>query len=85
MEATVFTGWIYDHVQPHAAGLKVAASDLKPAVAAVLGGKLSDSQGYQTAIGSTDLSTPRTGETHKTSAASVVLIGKDKRVLWSAP
>jgi len=24
MEATVFTGWIYDHLQPHAAGLKVA-------------------------------------------------------------
>jgi hypothetical protein len=26
MEATVFTGWIYDHLQPHAAALKVAAS-----------------------------------------------------------
>jgi transposase len=24
MEATVFTGWIYDHLQPHAAALKVA-------------------------------------------------------------
>src|SRR5215469_16462610 len=24
MEGTVFTGWIYDHLQPHAAGLKVA-------------------------------------------------------------
>jgi len=23
MEATVFTGWIYDHLQPHAAALKV--------------------------------------------------------------
>jgi hypothetical protein len=23
-EATVFTGWIYDHLQPHAAALKVA-------------------------------------------------------------
>ena len=24
MEATVFTGWIYDHLHPHAAALKVA-------------------------------------------------------------
>ena len=24
MEATVFTGWIYDHLQPHARALKVA-------------------------------------------------------------
>jgi transposase len=24
MEATVFTGWIYDHLKPYAAGLKVA-------------------------------------------------------------
>jgi transposase len=24
MEATIFTGWIYDHLKPHAAGLKVA-------------------------------------------------------------
>jgi transposase len=23
MEAAVFTGWIYDHLKPHAAGLKV--------------------------------------------------------------
>src|SRR5262250_1123527 len=24
MEATMFSGWIYDHLKPHAAGLKVA-------------------------------------------------------------
>jgi len=24
MEATMFTGWIYDHLKPHAATLKVA-------------------------------------------------------------
>src|SRR5215472_522366 len=24
MEATVFSGWIYDHLRPHAVGLKVA-------------------------------------------------------------
>jgi len=46
---------------------------------------LSDKEGFMTAIGNTDLVTPRTGETHKTSAASVVLFGKDQKVLWSAP
>ena len=46
---------------------------------------LSDGEGFQTTIGRTDLLTPRTGESHKTSAASVVLLGKDRTVLWSAP
>jgi hypothetical protein len=46
---------------------------------------LLDKQNYMTVIGSADLVTPSTGETHKTSAASVVLFGKDKNVLWSAP
>ena len=39
----------------------------------------------KTVIGSIDLETPRTGETHKTSAASVVLFDKDKQVVWQAP
>ncbi|GEM_PF-1661513 len=41
--------------------------------------------GFQTIIGSTALVTPSTGETHRTSAASVVLLGKGGKVLWSAP
>jgi len=46
---------------------------------------LSDSNGFQAVLGSTDLVTPQTGEKHKTSAASLVLFGKDGKVLWSAP
>jgi len=46
---------------------------------------LFDKQGFSTIIGSTDLETPRTGETHKTSAASIVLSGKDGKTLWTAP
>ena len=46
---------------------------------------LDDASGFATEIGVTDLVTPATGETHETSAASVVLLGKDKKVLWSAP
>src|ERR1700729_1298497 len=34
MEATVFTGWIYDHLQPHAAALKVAPPLMLRAIAA---------------------------------------------------
>ena len=34
MRATVFTGWIYDHLQPHAAALKVAHPLMLRAIAA---------------------------------------------------
>ena len=47
--------------------------------------ELSNDEGFRTTIGSAQLVTPRTGETHKTSAASVVLFDKDKKVLWQAP
>jgi hypothetical protein len=40
---------------------------------------------YRTEIGSTDLLIPSTGETHRTSAASVVLFDKNGKVIWSAP
>ena len=33
-EATIFTGWIYDHLKPHAAGLKVAHPLMLKAIAA---------------------------------------------------
>ena len=35
MEATMFTGWIYDHLKPHAAALKVAHPLMLRAIAAV--------------------------------------------------
>ena len=46
---------------------------------------LTDGKDYETDIGNTDLLSPRTGVARSTSAASVVLLGKDKKVLWSAP
>lgn len=49
MEATIFTGWIYDHLKPHAAALKVAHPLMLRAIAAskekndrVDAGKLAD-------------------------------------------
>lgn len=46
---------------------------------------VSDFHGFRAVIGHTDLETPRTGESHKTSAASIVLFGKDGKALWTAP
>lgn len=34
MEATIFTGWIYDHLLPHAAAVKVAHPGMLRATAA---------------------------------------------------
>jgi transposase len=34
MEATIFTGWIYDHLVPHAAQVKVAHPLMLRAIAA---------------------------------------------------
>jgi len=45
---------------------------------------LSDKAGLQAVIGAANVQTPR-GETLPTSAATIVLFGKDKHVLWSAP
>jgi hypothetical protein len=46
---------------------------------------VSDTQGFKAAMGTQELVTPRTGEEHKTSAASLILFDKDKNVLWKAP
>lgn len=48
---------------------------------------LADGRGYSTEIGTTSLVTPNTGETHQTSAASIVMFGNGKKhhVIWEAP
>jgi hypothetical protein len=46
---------------------------------------VTDDQGFSATIGAQELTMPRTGETHKTSAASIVLFDKNKNVLWKAP
>jgi hypothetical protein len=47
--------------------------------------KLTDADGYSTTIGQEDLVTEHTGENKKTSAASVALFGKDRKVIWRTP
>ena len=44
-----------------------------------------DTDGFAATLGVTDLLTSRTGEKHKTSAASLILFDKEKNVLWRAP
>lgn len=46
---------------------------------------LIDRDAYELDLGKTGLVTTNTGESHQTSAVSVVMIGKNKDVLWSAP
>lgn len=46
---------------------------------------IQDRQGFETVLGNTDLVTARTGENRKTSAASVVLLDKEGKVIWRAP
>jgi hypothetical protein len=46
---------------------------------------LSDGDGFSATLGLASLVTPRTGETHKTTAASLTLFGKNKNVIWKAP
>lgn len=47
--------------------------------------ELSDKQGFETVIGSTNLETKKTGESRKTSAASIVIFNKAGTVIWKAP
>lgn len=46
---------------------------------------VSDAAGYETEIGVTKLKYPPTGETRRTSAASIVMLGKKQHVIWRAP
>ena len=46
--------------------------------------ELSDKDGFSTTIGN-GVQASKNGKTKKTSAASIALFGKDRRVLWSTP
>ena len=46
---------------------------------------LQDQDGFLATLGMTNIVTPRTGQTQKTSAASLVLFDKNKNVIWKAP
>jgi hypothetical protein len=49
--------------------------------------ELSDPQGFRMDLGSTGTINLKTGETQRTSAASIVMFGNDKEhhVIWRAP
>jgi hypothetical protein len=47
--------------------------------------RMSDAKGYSAVLGETELQTTHTGQTQKTSAASLVMFDKDKNVIWKAP
>lgn len=47
--------------------------------------ELKDNEGHSTTLGRTDLLALASGRKERTPAASLVLFGKDQKVLWSAP
>ncbi len=67
----------------------IAFSDPKSEWAEVAFGKdrlkLVDKEGFSATLGVGNLGNSRTGETRKTSAASLVLFDKNKKVIWEAP
>jgi hypothetical protein len=46
---------------------------------------LHDAKGLSTIVGATELNTPQNGAAHQISAASIMLLDKDKKVVWRAP
>jgi hypothetical protein len=46
---------------------------------------LRDGDGFDATLGVTDTVNLRSGQKQKTSAASLILFGKDNKVVWSAP
>jgi len=63
----------------------VAFGDTPKAIFYPGGLYVNDEEGFPANLGVSHLATPRTGEAHRTSAASLVLFDKDKNVIWKAP
>ncbi len=71
-------------------GLLLSGPDGKPGVKLYMSGdgpslRMQDAEGFGTVVGTVDLVTEKTGEQHKRSAGSVVILGKDGKMIWSAP
>ena len=47
--------------------------------------KITDEEGFKAALGHTGTVNTRTGRTNETSAASLILFGKDGTAIWIAP
>lgn len=70
--------WLYDASGNRRAAMTVSASGA-PAI------QLSDARGFNMYMGSTSMESPTTGVKQQTSAASIVMSGKDHHVIWQAP
>jgi hypothetical protein len=86
-------------IEASASGANLALQDERGHLQTILGGgevtalgsvtasgvHVEDVDGFAATLGVTDLVTPRTGEKHKTSAASLILFDNNKNVIWKAP
>jgi hypothetical protein len=64
-----------------ASGVTIGAGKVRASV------HLVDARGFELDLGGTDTALARTGETRRTSAASIVMFGNDEKhkVIWQAP
>jgi hypothetical protein len=47
--------------------------------------EIADEEGFRAELGTVSLVTQKTGETHRTTAASLILFDKNKNTIWRAP
>ncbi len=68
-------------------GLLTVAGDGGTSGAMMVPGQMAifDAEGFSAVLGVTTLGTPHTGETHRRSAASLVLFDKNRNVIWKVP
>lgn len=81
----------FENAQGHLGGqlgngtLMLAGANDSFAVLSPYNLNLQDQDGFLATLGVTNIVTPRTGQTQKTSAASLILFDKNKNVIWKAP
>jgi hypothetical protein len=81
----------FENAQGHLAGelgngtLTLAGENNSFAMLSPYNLNLQDQDGFLATLGVTNIVTPRTGQTQRTSAASLVLFDKNKNVIWKAP
>jgi hypothetical protein len=73
------------HFDPNSAALTLNGPDKSTSVLGSGVLVITDQQGFKAVLGPTDLVTKTTGETHKTSAASLTLFNSKGNVIWNAP
>jgi len=87
-EKAISNLWVDSYEPGSGMSISGPAGNFRLALGESIGGPsilIEDNEGYSSILGRTDLLTTTTGRKERTPAASLVLFGKDKKLLWSAP